>query len=229
MDLFFKAGDVIKLTWLPEELLPNNHIISKIDGVKINIRLHQLRDRPLAIGRDRSLWFEVFQVSNKSIVNSGSFEFTVPQNLLLEKCLNQNQICPVAFSVTAVVGTKVTIAGAGKVTLPAESAGIWSAVGYFQADKATAASLSNICSQWGQPSSENKILTSKLRQLPACPPRQRQAALDARFREETSQSIFSSLITRYEEGSRRFYTPMARICYVLIVMEERFGSATLCC
>ena len=131
----------------------------------------------------------------------------------------RNNNSPKAFYCYISVGTGIV--GAGEVELPARSsAGIWSAVGYLQANQAAETSLSNICDQWAQ--SSNRILQSRLQQLPACPPLQRQVVLDARFRLETSQSTVTTLVSHYEEGSRRFYTPMASTCYVLIVMEGRF-------
>lgn len=115
MQLYLKPKDVVRLTWLPREVLPG-YIIKNPNDIKINIQLFQQRDRPSTSSLSR--WESIDGTYLSNLDNTGSVDFTVPEVLKMSECFNQDQLCPVAFNVTVTEGTMVNITGAGEVLLP---------------------------------------------------------------------------------------------------------------
>ena len=211
MQLYFKANDIIRLTWLPRELIPSFLSNTNIESIEVSIQLYQ----QIGMQPRRSNWQPISSASQDGL-NNGQAMFTVPAGLVMEICPDQSSLCPVAFRISAAVPIP------GDRTRTVEVA-IWTALAYLQADDADEASLSQICQDWAAPSDDmnrNKIPNSRLDQLPSCPPLRQQARADNRFTREDLGSIMSTHNTGYERNAMKFYTPDAEICYVLIVMED---------
>ena len=129
-----------------------------------------------------------------------------------------------AFKVSVVSGTVIDIPLARRVTLPSfrVDAGIWSGVAYLQSDSANENDLSMLCDKWAN-SQVNQIPTSRLNELPGCPPTLTQATMDNRFRREQFDSRFTDMATGYGEGATEFYHPEIEgaICYQQITLDNR--------
>ena len=221
MQLYFKQNDVIKLTWLPEEVVPS-YLTSDTDNLRLKIELYQQYYED----RDTLSWKLVG--TNPLIVstaNDGSEEVTIPSGLVMDDCQDQNLLCPVAFKVSVISDTVIDIAWARRVTLPSfrVDAGIWSGVAYLQSDSATETSLSMVCDRWAN-TPVNQIPTSLIDRLPSCPLILTLAASDNQFRREQLDSRFTNMVTGYAEGAAKFYHPGVdgAICYQQIVWDERF-------
>lgn len=237
MQLYLRSKDVITLRWLPSEVLPN-YIIKNPNDIKVNIQLFRQRNRPQLSSLPR--WEPIDKTLISDLDNTGSANFMVPENLKMGSCFfNQNQLCPVVFSLTVADGTTVNVTGAGKIFLPSGRAtpevGIWSSVAFLQSNTATEASLSEVCQSWSSPpppeSGRNRILEGRLRQIPACPPTQALAEADVQFRREEMGTVFGQLDTGYAEAAIKFYHPEASVCYLQIVMAGRYNSGVVysCC
>ena len=154
--------------------------------------------------------------------NNGNAVFTVPAVMDLKDCLGQNQLCPIAFRVSAVAGSMVTVPNVGPVSLPTgprTEVGIWSGVGYLRSHTATMMSLGVACQVW-YTLIENDIPTSIRNQVPVCPPTEARATVDNRFRVEELRSAFGNFDTGYVQSAMNLYYPGARVCYVEIVMDR---------
>lgn len=217
MQLYLKANDVITLTWLPRELVPS-FLSDEFEGLLIAVGLYQ-QTLSLLRGSD---WIFVSGSTVGGFPNSGSAQYTIPGGLDLQECGDDNQLlCPIVFRLSATV----PIPGGSDTTEVA----IWSAVAYLQSDGATAMSLSELCNDWFTPeppatTNPNEIQGSVLNSLPMCPPTLAQATADNRFRRETMESAMSDLASGYSQAAMKFYYPEASVCFVEIVMEERFVS-----
>ena len=216
MQLYFKAGDVIKLTWIPSEVVPRYLTNDPPEDIKINIRLFQ-QYQPFR--STSAQWIEVGDTLKGGLNNNGSVTLTIPEGLELENCLNQNAICPVAFIVSAVRDTMVKVTGTDQmVVLPSgrrtPETGIWSAMGYLQPD---AADPNMICQTWNG-TDEYRISQSMLDDLPTCPPTLAQAVADSRFRRQTFESTIGDVVSGYAEAAMKFFHPRASVCYLQIVM-----------
>ena len=217
MQLYFKAGDTIRLTWIPQELIPSFLDNTNIESFEVTIQLYQQIDMQR---RGAPNWQAIPNAAQNAL-NSGEATFTVPTGLVMKDCPDQNNLCPVAFQVSS----QAPIPGGETSTV---KVAIWTALAYLQADNADEASLSQICQEWAAPPppddmNRNRIPNSRLNQLPSCPPTQLQARFDNRFRREDMSSIMSAHNTGYERDAMKFYTPGAEVCYVLIVMgDSRF-------
>ena len=221
LQLYLKSGNTVRLSWTPEDLLPDS-ITTNASMIPVHIQLYQQFENTVrGIGRVLD-WGPIDGIPPMTnLPNDGSEDFIVPQGLVMMSCPNQNLVCPVAFKVSIVKGSTVNITGAGQIDLPsrnAEEAGIWSGAAYLQSDEANSASLSQICSDWSS-NINNNIPTSILNQLLTCPPLRAQAEADNRFRrEELSRPQVSS----YPKAAMKFYHPDddGVTCYVQIVTTE---------
>ena len=161
--------------------------------------------------------------------NDGMAQFTVPQNVRIERCLNQGLICPVAFNISAMSSTVVRVFGDDEVPLPSgpdtPETGIWSSIAYLQQAGVSMGDLIKACLSWTKPpapdSRRNMILESMLSSTPACPPILSQAMVDTRYRQEAMDSGFTGHVTGYAKAALKFYSPQATACYVQVVMEAR--------
>lgn len=222
MQLYFKPNDVVTLTWLPREVVPN-YLFTDPENIRINVQLFQMVDRP------SPRWVPIADSLMSNLDNSGLAEFTVPGTVAVEDCLDQGMICPVAFNVSAVDGTMVRVLGEDEVALPSgrrtPETGIWSSIAYLQASAINEADLSQLCASWASPprpdSMRNVISVSMLSRLPACPPMLAQAAADRRYRRQVMDPGFSSHVTGYSKAARMFYHPSASVCYLEVVMDAR--------
>ena len=220
MQLYFKAGDVIKLTWIPSEVVPRYLTNDPPEDIMINIRLFQQYQPSRSMSSAQ--WIEVGDTLKGGLGNTGSVTLTIPEGLVLQDCLNQNNsICPVAFKVSAVEGTMVKVTGTDQVVaLPSgertPETGIWSAMGYLQPDNATDPNM--FCNEWFQPEPDNRISQSLLDALPTCPPTLAQAIVDSRFRRQTFESTIGDVVSGYAEAAMKFFHPNASVCYLQIVM-----------
>ena len=209
-----RPNDVVTISWLPEDLIPS-HLISEI---KVNIQLFQQLDRAETLTAPR--WEEIPNTQIINLNNNGSAVFTVPAVMDLEDCLRQNQLCPIAFRVSAVAGSMVTVPNVGPVSLPTgprTEVGIWSGVGYLLSHTATMMSLGVACQDWST-RTENDIPTSIRNEVPVCLPTEERAIVDNRFMEEELMSAFGGFDTGYAQSAMKLYYPGARVCYVEIVM-----------
>lgn len=167
IQLYLKPKDVVRLMWLPREVLPG-YIIKNPNDIKINIQLFQQRDRPSTSSESR--WESIDGTYLSNLDNTGSVDFTVPEDLKMSECFNQDQLCPVAFNLTVTEGTMVNITGSGEVLLPSgqstPAVGIWSSVAYLETNFTTESSLSLECDSWFSPpppeSERNKIPEARL-------------------------------------------------------------------
>lgn len=217
MQLYLKASDTVRLTWMPDELIPSYLRVDNIESFQVSIQLYQ--QIPF-IETGTPNWKAIPNFAQGGL-NSGETMFAVPSGLVMENCPDQNSLCPVAFRVST------TVRIPGREETDTVDVAIWTAVAYLQADSADEASLSQICQEWAAPpppdDTRNRIPESRLNQLPSCPPTQQQAQVDNRFRREVMSSVLSALDTRYEKDAIKFYTPNAEVCYLLIVMgDSRF-------
>ena len=218
MQLYFKPGDVIKLTWIPSEVVPRYLTNDAPEDIRVNIRLFQQYQPSRSTSAQ---WIEVADTLYGGLVNTGSVTLVIPEGLELENCLNQNSICPVAFKVSAVEGTMVKVTGTDQVVaLPSGSrtpeTGIWSAVGYLQRDNTT--DLNMLCNEWFMPEPDYSISQSLLDDLPTCPPTLVQAVADSRFRRQTFESTIGDVVSGYAEAAMKFFHPLASVCYLQIIM-----------
>ena len=221
MQLNLRPNDTVNVTWQPEEVIPS-HLFTNLTEIRINIQLFQQHDTPRNSTSPR--WIEIPDTQMTDLNNTGVAQFTVPEAVKLQPCLGQEQLCPVAFRVSAVTGTRVTVRNVGPVALPIgqrAQIGIWSGVGYLQSHTATTTSLGVACQNWNQ-SPKNDIPTSIRDQLPICPPTEAQAIVDSRFRVEDLRSAFGEFDTGYAENTMKFHYPGARVCYVETVMNRRY-------
>ena len=221
LQLYFRSGNTVKLSWTPEDLLPNS-ITTNASMIPVHIQLYQQFENTVrGIGNVLD-WTPIDGIPPMTnLPNDGSEDFVVPPGLVMRSCPNQNLICPVAFKVSTVKGATVNINGAGQIDLPSrntEEAGIWSGAAYLQSDEANSASLSQICSDWSS-NINNNIPTSILNQLPTCPPLRAQAEVDSRFRME---ELSNPQVTNYSKAATKFYHPddSGVICYLQIVTTE---------
>ena len=222
LQLYFKSGNTVKLSWTPEDLLPDS-ITTNASMIPVHIQLYQQFENTVrGIGKVLD-WRPIDGIPPMTnLPNDGSEDFVVPPGLVMMSCPNQNLICPVAFKVSIVKGTTVNITGAGQIELPSgrndEEAGIWSGAAYLQSDEANSASLSQICSDWSS-NINNNIPTSILNQLPTCPPLRAQAEVDSRFRRE---ELSNPQVTNYSKAATKFYHPddSGVICYLQIVTTD---------
>ena len=196
MQLYFRANDVISLTWMPREVVPSY----------------------LFVLRTRADWVLLTGSSVDGVPNTGTAQYTIPAGLMLQDCGSDNRLlCPVVFRLSATVRTP-----AGR---NAELA-IWSAVGYLQSDDATADMLGELCDNWSTPlppamRSTNEIPDSILNDLLACPPTQAETTADSRFRMETMRSALSDHNSGYPQAATKFYYPAASVRFLEIIMERR--------
>ena len=216
MQLYFKQNDVIKLSWLPQEVVPS-YLTNDTENIRLKIELYQI----YKTSRDILTWKVI---GNNPLIadtaNDGSEEVTIPSNLVMDDCPDQNFLCPVAFKISLVSGAIINIVWAGQVTLP-RGIGIWSGVAYLQSDSANETYLGIECDKWAN-AQVNKIPTSRLNELPACPPTLTQATMDNRFRREQFDSPFTNMATGYGEGATKFYHPGIEVCYQQITLDIRF-------
>ena len=144
MQLYFKQNDLIKLSWLPQEVVPS-YLTNDTESLKLKIELYQQYKHRNALS-----WKLVGNgplISNTA--NDGSEEIKIPNGLVMNYCPDQNLLCPVAFKVSVVSDTVIDIPWAGKVTLPSFiDAGIWSGIAYLQSDSANETYLSMLCDNW---------------------------------------------------------------------------------
>ena len=241
MQLYFITGDVIKLTWIPSEVVPRYLTNDPPEDIKINIRLFQQYQPRFSTSAQ---WIEVGDTLKGGLNNTGSVTLTIPEGLELEDCLDQNAICPVAFKVSAVEGTMVKVTDTDQViVLPSggrtPETGIWSPVAYLQVqlikisfndnDNDTADTTDTtdttehdpnlVCNNWFFESEPDySISQSLLEQLPACPPTLAQAVADSRFRRQTFESTTGDVASGYAEAAMKFFHPRASVCYLQIVM-----------
>ena len=214
MQLYFKANDVITLTWMPREVVPS-FLTDDFGVLPMTIEFYQ--QIPFTI-KDRADWVLLSGSRMDGVPNTGTAQYTIPAGLMLQDCGGDNRLlCPVVFRLSTTVRTP-----AGR---NAELA-IWSAVGYLQSDDATADMLGELCDDWFTPqppatTSTNEIPDSILNDLLECPPTQAQATADSRFRMETMQSALSDHSSRYPQAAMNFYYPAASVCFLEIIMEGR--------
>ena len=213
MQLYFRANDVISLTWFPREVVPS-YLTDDFGNLLMTIELYQ--QIPFAINT-RADWVLLTGSRMDGVPNTGTAQYTIPAGLMLQDCGNNRLLCPVVFRLSATVPTP-----AGR---NAELA-IWSAVGYLQSDDATADMLGELCDDWFTPlppamTSTNEIPDSILNDLLECPPTQAQATADSRFRMETMQSALSDHSSGYPQAAMKFYYPAASVCFLEIIMEGR--------
>ena len=218
MQLYFRAGDVIKLTWIPSEVVPRYLTNDAPENIRVNIRLFQ-QYQPHIARSSTAQWREFGDTLKGGLNNNGSVTLTIPEGLELENCLNQNSICPVAFKVSAARDTMIKVTGTDEiVVLPSggrtPETGIWSAMGYLQPD---AADPNMICKTWNG-TDEYRISQSRLDDLPTCPPTLAQAVADSRFRRQTFESTIGDVVSGYSEAAMKFFHPLASVCYLQIVM-----------
>ena len=215
MQLYFKPNDVIKLSWLSQEVVPN-YLTNYTENIRLKIELYQIYNN-----RGTLSWK---LVGNNPLIantaNDGSENVTIPSGLVMDDCPDQNLLCPVAFKLSVVSNTAINIVRAGQVTLP-RGIGIWSGVAYFQPDSANVTDLSMLCDEWANDQA-SQIPTSRLNELPACPPTLTQATMDNRFRREQFDSPFTNMATGYGEGATIFYHPGTEVCYQQIALDSRF-------
>ena len=218
MQLYFKANDIISLTWMPREVVPS-YLTDDFENLMMTIELYQ--QIPFAI-IGRADWLLLTGSRVDGVPNTGTAQYTIPAGLPLQDCGSGNRLlCPVVFRLSATVPTP-----SGR---NAELA-IWSAVGYLQSDDATANMLVELCNDWFMPQppamrSPNEIPDSILNDLLECPPTQAQATADSRFRVETMQSALSDHSSGYPQAAMKFYYPAASVCFVEIIMEGRYICA----
>ena len=218
MQLYFKAGDEIKLTWIPSEVVPRYLTNDPPEDMMVNIRLFQQYQPSRST---LAQWIEIGDTLKGGLNNTGSVNITIPEELELEDCLDQNSICSVAFKVSAVEGTMVKVTGTDQVVvLPSgvrtPETGIWSAVGYLQPDNAT--NPNTICDDWFMPEPDNSISQSMLDNLPTCPPTLAQAVADSRFMRQMFESTTGDVVSGYADAAMKFFHPLASVCYLQIVM-----------
>ena len=223
MELYLRPNDVVNITWMPEELIPS-HLIANSNETKVNIQLFQQLDRAETLTVPR--WEEIPNTQVVNLDNTGSAVFKVPAVMDLKDCLRQKQLCPIAFRVSAVVGSMVTVPNAnvgpvGLPTGPRTEVGIWSGVGYLRSHTATMMSLGVACQEWNT-LTENNIPTSIQNEVPVCPPTEQKARVDNRFREEELNSAFGTFDTGYAQSAMKLYYPEARVCYIEIVMNRLY-------
>ena len=214
MQLYLKPRDVVSLKWSATELLPR-HIIKDPTDIKVNVQMFQKRDR-------FPRWHSIPNTLISNLNNTGELEFTIPDIVELTDCANQHLLCPVAFNITAVEGTTVSITGR-EVELPSgpvtPQVGIWSSLAYLQSSDATEASLSQVCDDWFA-EGQNGITTARL--IVVCPPTLALAASDMRFRRQELESIYGDFKSGYTEAAMKFYYPQASVCYLQTVITGRY-------
>ena len=214
MQLYFRANDVISLTWMPREVVPS-YLTDDFDDLLMTIELYQ--QIPFTF-KGRADWVLLSGSRVGGVPNTGTAQYTIPAGLMLQGCGSGNQLlCPVVFRLSATVLTP-----AGRNVELA----IWSAVGYLQSDDATASMLGELCDNWFTPlppvmTSANEIPDSILNDLLECPSTQAQATADSRFRMETMQSALSDHNSGYRQAATKFYYPAASVCFLEIIMEGR--------
>ena len=223
MQLYFKPEDVVTLTWLPSEVVPN-YLFTSPEDIRINIQLFQMTDSAW------QRWAPIEGLHMNNLENSGRVQFAIPRNVEIQSCIDQRIVCPVAFYVSAVVGTSVRVFGEDEVALLSGTrtpgTGIWSSIAYLQAAGVNETDLNLVCLGWANPpppgdSMRNTIVHSKLTDLPACPPLLSQAVVDTRYRREVLDSGFTGHVTGYAEAANRFYSPKAAVCYLEVAVEIR--------
>ncbi len=226
MQLYFKANDIVTLSWLPEEVVPS-YITNDITNIRVDIQLFQQ-----GILSRRSLldWIPIDGAEMINLSNNGLQEFRIPAGLEMKICSEQSEVCPVAFKVSATRNTEVDITSPGvaptRVILPTRQSpavGIWSGVAYLQADTTDSTSLLLLCNKWAEDTQKNAIPTSSLESLPVCPPTQALASVDVRFRREQLESVATQMDTGYAVGATAFYHPEVTkaTCYLEVVMDIR--------
>ena len=139
MQLYFRANDVISITWLPREVVPS-YLTDDFEDLLMTIEMYQ--QTPFAI-RTRADWVLLTGSRLDGVSNTGTAQYTIPAGLMLQDCGSGNRLlCPVVFRLSTTVPT------------PAErdvELAIWSAVGYLQSDDATADMLGELCDDWFTP------------------------------------------------------------------------------
>ena len=159
MQLYFKANDIVTLSWLPEEVVPS-YITNDITNIRVDIQLFQQVSN--------LNWIPIDGAEMLNLNNNGLQEFRIPARLEVRNCMEQNGVCPVAFKVSAARNTEVDITSPGvaaiRVRLPTQvsTVGIWSVVAYLQADNTL------LCDKRAEDMQSN--VNPTLENLPACPP-----------------------------------------------------------
>ena len=220
MQLYFKANDIVTLSWLPEEVVPS-YITNDITNIRVDIQLFQ---QGIPSRRSSPDWILIDGAEMLNLTNNGLQEFRIPAGLEMKICSEQNEVCPVAFKVSASRDTEVDITSPGVAptrVMLLSSPGIWSGVAYLQADTTDNTSLLLLCNKWAE---NNAILTSRLERLPVCPPTLALASVDVRFRREQLESVATQMDTGYAVGATAFYHPEVTkaTCYLEVVMDARY-------
>ena len=225
MQLYFRPGDVVTLTWVPSEVIQT--YLSTNTNFRVNIEMLQQRD-VIPSTSTNPRWIPLDGTQFDDVENSGTFDYTIPTELIMSECAGQSDLCPVVFHISAVEGTRANVTGGEEdIELPGSAGGyrvgIWSSVGYLQnGSDISPAGLSQTCDDWANlPSS--KILTSRLRQLLPCPPTEAQAIADVQFRREVMSSIVGNSDTGYSDAAMRFFYSGASVCYLQVVMAGRYA------
>ena len=209
--LLFKPSDRIRVTWLPEAVIPS-YLTSSTEQVNVDIEVfEEIRVRD---------WKELLELTQTAVPNSGSQEIVIPPQIRLQ-CQSElfvNNICPVAIRVSITMGTLLTTTGGETIDSPfLRTIGIWSGVAFIQSRAFSEPQFSTACDIWANPrgpsGASHNTPEEIWRRLPACPPLVTQARLDPKFELEEMESVLGSTSTMYPEQSMKFFHPNLMECY----------------
>ena len=78
MQLYFKANDVIILTWMSREMVSNS-IRENVEDLAVTVKLYQQIDPVTRRGRPN--WVAIAGSEVSGLDNSGTSQYTIPQGL----------------------------------------------------------------------------------------------------------------------------------------------------
>ena len=194
--LYLSGGDVVTISWDPEQLVPSQ---ISMEDINVDISIYRQRFNPTT---EEFQWIRFNDLAS-STVNDGEEVVVIPSSRLT--CLHRYRgvfnICPIAI--------RVSVSDTGPSYLSSSIAS-WSGVLFYESGRLSEKeqTFRDQCIAW----SEIELSVSPaLRQLRACPPNPLVASFDIELEREDRSSILS--LTSYEKQYMNYFHPGVDICY----------------